>query len=134
MHRISVVGNSGSGKTSLARSIAEALAVPHLELDAIHHQPGWTPLSDDQFRQVVSEFVAQGDWVVDGNYSLANDLVWALADTVVWLDFPRLDVIRKLSPAPSVGFEPARSCGTATGNPRRTSSTPVRSTTSSSGL
>lgn len=43
MQRISVVGNSGSGKTTVARAIAEALGVPHLELDSVFHQPDWQP-------------------------------------------------------------------------------------------
>lgn len=88
-HRISVVGNSGSGKTSLARAIADALGVPYLELDGIYHQPGWTPLPDDEFQRLVSEFVSQDGWVVDGNYSSVADLVWGRADTVVWLDLSR---------------------------------------------
>jgi len=36
MQRISVVGTSGSGKTTVARRIAEALGFPHVELDALH--------------------------------------------------------------------------------------------------
>jgi dephospho-CoA kinase len=40
MQRISIVGNSGSGKTTVARQLAAILDVPHIELDAIFHQPG----------------------------------------------------------------------------------------------
>jgi adenylate kinase family enzyme len=69
VQRISVVGNSGSGKTTIARAIAEALGVPHLELDGVFHQPDWQPLDTDEFRRVVSEFTAADSWVVDGNYS-----------------------------------------------------------------
>ena len=52
MRRVSVVGISGAGKTTLARRLAPALDVPHVELDAIFHQPGWTELPVEEFRLV----------------------------------------------------------------------------------
>ncbi len=96
MERVSVVGNSGSGKTTLAAQIAAGLGVPHLELDAVFHQPGWTELPLEEFRAKVGEVVATERWVVDGNYTAVQDLVWARADTVVWLDYPRLLVMRQI--------------------------------------
>lgn len=98
MRRISVVGNSGSGKTTLAAAIAGVLQVPHLELDAVFHQPGWQPLETELFHARVAEFVAGDAWVVDGNYSAVRDLVWARADTVVWIDVSRFTVMRQLIP------------------------------------
>ncbi len=32
--------------------------------------------------------MADPSWVVDGNYSVVQDIVWARADTVVWFDLP----------------------------------------------
>ena len=96
MQRISVVGNSGSGKTTIARAIAAALGIPHLELDAVYHQPDWQPLDTTEFRRIASEFTAKKAWVVDGNYSDVTDIVWGRADTVVWVDPPRHRVMRQL--------------------------------------
>ncbi len=96
VQRISVVGNSGSGKTTIARSIAAGLGIPHLELDAVFHQPAWQPLETSEFRRIVSEFTAGPSWVVDGNYSKVRDIVWGRADTVVWVDPPRHRVMRQL--------------------------------------
>jgi adenylate kinase family enzyme len=91
-----VVGNSGSGKTTLAAELGRRLAAPHLELDSVFHQPGWEPLPVAEFRARVAEFVAGDRWVVDGNYSSVQDLVWQRADTVVWLDPPRHRVMRQI--------------------------------------
>lgn len=97
VERISVVGNSGSGKTTLARRIADAAGVPHLELDSVFHQADWQPLDSERFRAAVSEFTAAPAWVVDGNYSAVQDIVWGRADTVIWVDPPRHTVMRRLA-------------------------------------
>ena len=96
VRRVSVVGTSGSGKSTLARELAGILGVPHLELDAVHHQPGWAPLPTDEFRRIVAARAAAGGWVIDGNYGRVRDLVWARADTVVWLDLPKRTVMRQV--------------------------------------
>ncbi len=85
--RISVVGTTGSGKTTLARQISQRLAIPHVELDALHWQPNWTEVSLDIFRDRTQQALSSNRWVVDGNYSKVRDIVWSRADTVVWLDY-----------------------------------------------
>lgn len=89
MARVAVIGNSGAGKTTFARELAARLAVPYVELDAIFHGPNWTELPPEEFRARVAAVVAGPAWVVDGNYSAVRPLVWARADTLVWLDLSR---------------------------------------------
>ncbi|MGI5215346.1 shikimate kinase [Plantactinospora sp. CA-290183] len=96
MRRVAVVGNSGSGKTTLGQALAERLRVPFVELDGIYHQAGWQPLPVADFRRRVAALVGGPAWVIDGNYSAVRDLVWAYADTVVWLDLPRRTVMRQV--------------------------------------
>ena len=96
MRRVSVVGVSGSGKSTLGRELAGRLAVPYVELDAIFHQPGWTPLPEDEFRRRVASVAAGDGWVIDGNYTAVQPLVWERADTVVWVDPPRRTVMRRI--------------------------------------
>jgi adenylate kinase family enzyme len=96
VRRISVVGTSGSGKSTVGRRLAQDLGLPFIELDSIYHQPGWVPLAPAEFRRRVSEAAAGDGWVIDGNYSVAQPLVWARADTVVWLDLPRRMVMRQI--------------------------------------
>jgi len=96
MRRVSVVGTSGTGKSTLARSLADALGADFLELDSVNHQAGWMPLPTSEFRRRVALVVAGERWVIDGNYSKVRDIVWARADTVVWLDLPRRTVMRRV--------------------------------------
>ena len=37
------MGVSGAGKTTLAARLGRLLDVPHVEIDALFHGPGWTP-------------------------------------------------------------------------------------------
>jgi adenylate kinase family enzyme len=96
VRRVSVVGTSGVGKSTVASSLARLLGADFLELDSLQHQADWTPLPTPEFRVRVAA-VAEGErWVIDGNYSRVQDIVWARADTVVWLDLPRRTVMRRV--------------------------------------
>lgn len=96
VRRVSVVGVSGSGKSTLGRELAARLAVPYAELDAIFHQPQWAPLPEEEFRRRVTAIVSGAGWVIDGNYSAVQPLVWERADAVIWLDPPRRRVMRRI--------------------------------------
>ena len=94
--KIAVVGTSGSGKTTVARHLAEHHEVPHVELDALHWGPEWTPCPADEFRARVQEALSGGGWVVDGSYhGKLGDSVLEQADLVVWLDLPFRTVARR---------------------------------------
>jgi adenylate kinase family enzyme len=92
MRRVAVVGVTGSGKTTLAKELARRLAVPHVELDALSWGPNWTLVPHELVRARLSEALADGGWVTDGNYGFLRDLIWPSADTIVWLDYslPRI--------------------------------------------
>ena len=49
MTRVVVVGTSVSGKTTLARSLAGKLGVPHVELDSLYWEADWRTASPDVF-------------------------------------------------------------------------------------
>ena len=88
MPRIVVIGTSCSGKTTFARKLAQRLKTQHIELDAIHWKPNWTPTAREEFRSLAQEAVASEAWVIDGNYRAVRDIVWARATTLIWLNYP----------------------------------------------
>lgn len=86
--RVAVVGTSGAGKTTFARSLSRALGTPHVELDALYWGPNWTPVPQEEFRARVASAVRAPTWIIDGNYSPVRDLVWRSATSLVWLNYP----------------------------------------------
>jgi adenylate kinase family enzyme len=90
------VGNSGSGKSTLGRALAAKIGADFTEMDGIFHQPNWAPLPAEEFAARISAIVAGDAWVIDGNYSAVQELIWSRADTVAWIDPPRWRVMRQL--------------------------------------
>lgn len=87
--KIVVKGTSGAGKSTFAAELGCSLALPCIELDALHHGPDWSQPTPEEFRDRVRRALdaAPDGWVVDGNYDgKLGDLVTAQADTIVWLD------------------------------------------------
>ena len=86
--RILVIGRTGSGKTTLAREIAAALQVPHVELDSLYFGPDFSTVPEPVLRERVATAIQGDRWVTDGNKRAVRDLVWPRADTIIWLDYP----------------------------------------------
>jgi adenylate kinase family enzyme len=92
--RLLVAGTSGAGKTTLARAVAEVLGHPHVELDSLHHGPGWTKRS--QFEDDVRRLAAGDTWVSEWQYAAVRELLLARADCLVWLDLSRRVVMTRV--------------------------------------
>jgi hypothetical protein len=88
MERINVIGTSCSGKTTLARAVAERLHLPCVELDALFWGPGWREVPMPAFRERLRAALTADTWVADGSYASHRDITWERVDTVVWLDYP----------------------------------------------
>jgi adenylate kinase family enzyme len=84
--RIAVAGVSGSGKSTLAGRLGSLLGLPHHEMDALHHGPGWTVRPE--FESDVDAVVASDAWVCEWQYDYARPLLAARADLLVWVDPP----------------------------------------------
>lgn len=83
--RIHIIGTGGSGKTTLARQMANALDAPCYELDHIgytHH----SKRSLEERLHDVRQIAAQPSWVSEGAYLWWTDDLLQNADTIVWLD------------------------------------------------
>src|SRR3954454_17688227 len=84
--RILVAGVTGVGKTTLARRISQLTGLPHTEIDALYHGPGWT--YRETFLDDVDALTSSPAWVTEWQYKSARATLAARADLLVWLDLP----------------------------------------------
>ena len=96
MNRVTIVGTTGSGKSTLGERLAARLDAPFVDLDALNWGPGWAPSPVPVFRERAAAALSGERWVVAGNYSELRDIVWGRTGTLVWLDFPLPIVLWRL--------------------------------------
>ncbi|PAE06456.1 hypothetical protein CHI12_16415 [Terribacillus saccharophilus] len=89
MNRIALIGSSGSGKSTLAMDIGKILDIEVWHLDAILWKPNWILTPREEQKQIQSQLVSQGSWIIDGNYQSTLDIRLEAADTIIFLDMPR---------------------------------------------
>jgi adenylate kinase family enzyme len=95
LNRVLVGGISGAGKTTFARRLAQARGLEHIELDSLYHGPDWEPRPE--FVADTAAAISVDRWVIDSTgYPAVLDLLWSRADTLVWLDLPRHEVMRRV--------------------------------------
>ncbi len=87
LRRVTVIGTSCSGKTALAKRLATRLGSPHIELDAMYWRPNWKSSPPEEFRDAVTSALQPDRWILEGNYSQIQDVVWPRATAVVWLNY-----------------------------------------------
>jgi adenylate kinase family enzyme len=87
-HRIVVIGTTSSGKSTLAKQLAEKIGGDFIELDALYWDANWTPAELSVFYKRVERATSSQVWVVAGNYHGVRDLVWSKSQAVIWLDYP----------------------------------------------
>lgn len=84
-----MIGNSGSGKSSYAKHLANLHGLAHLDLDAIVWEPGKiaVPRPDEAVRADLATFIAaHRDWVIEGCYGELIEAALPAAGELVFLN------------------------------------------------
>ena len=88
--RIILVGSGGSGKSWMAKQIAQITGYRLFYLDKEFWQPGWVMPSREE-RVLRQQAMVAGDcWIIDGDYNSSMAVRFAAADLVIFLDINRI--------------------------------------------
>ncbi len=87
--RITIIGNGGSGKTTLALRLGKELGIPVYHTDRIIWKAGWERTPDEEIRVQLESIMVEPEWIIDGIAGLWTvELRLPKADLVIFLDFP----------------------------------------------
>jgi AAA domain len=90
MNRVVLFGPPGSGKSTLARALAARTGLPHVERDSLG------ALGTPAYAAAVDALTRDECWIFDGAPVRADAELYARADTVVVLDYPRWVVMTRV--------------------------------------
>ena len=90
--RISIIGYSSSGKSTLAQNLGNILNIPVLHLDKVNFLPEWKERNKEESKKIVEDFIKNNNkFIIDGNYiKFVYDLRMKLSDKIIFLDFDRI--------------------------------------------
>ena len=104
MNRIVIIGNSGSGKTTMGDRLAAEHALPHLDLDSLAWEsPGVRRPLEESIAMMHAFVEANLEWIVEGCYSGLVESILPFATELRFLN-PGIDAcVRNCRARP---FEP----------------------------
>ncbi|KAH9102716.1 hypothetical protein LEN26_006301 [Aphanomyces euteiches] len=92
--RITVIGVTASGKSTLALALSKKLNVPFIDSDELLWEPNWQKAADYVERMKVATELPT--WALAGHARNARDIVFRRAQVVVWLDYSLWRVLWRL--------------------------------------
>ncbi|MGF1591091.1 MAG: adenylate kinase [Pleurocapsa sp.] len=89
MKKVAVFGNTGAGKSTLSKKLAEITDLPLYALDKIQYKSGGEEVKYQDYRQIHNQILKSDKWIIDG-YG-CKDTLWSrlkAADTLIYIDLP----------------------------------------------
>ncbi len=87
--RVMVYGVTGSGKTTMARRIAEAVGREWVNVDDLTWMPGWQEVPVEEQRRRFQDICDGEVWLMDTAYGKWIDIPLARVQLIIALDYPR---------------------------------------------
>ena len=89
LKKIVIIGNAGSGKTTLARKLGRLMNLPVTHVDSIQFLSGMQIRPHRESIQMLTEIQNRDDWIIEGYGPL--DMIekrFQAADKIIYIDFP----------------------------------------------
>lgn len=85
-----IFGRPGSGKSTFASGLSDALNLPLHHLDKHFYTENWVERNYEAFLNIQQNIVKEETWIVDGNSTRSLEMRWSRATLILYFNFPRL--------------------------------------------
>ena len=89
MKKVAIFGNTGGGKSTLAKRLTEVTRLPLYPIDLIQFKAGGGRVAYDEYLKAHADLLRRDEWITDGFGDVAS--AWerfAQVDTLVYIDLP----------------------------------------------
>jgi adenylate kinase family enzyme len=107
--RVVIVGNSGSGKSTVATRIGTALLLPAHDLDALYWLSQGEARPSSEAKALVVQVAAGCGWVIEGVWAELLKVALVRATVLIWLDLSWDECLQGLlQRGPHYGYDPTK--------------------------
>jgi len=95
--KIAIIGNAGSGKTTLSKKIAQITDLPLKHLDRYFWKPNWQEPNRKEFKKTHDLLCDQGEWIIEGISTKTAQYRFERADVIIFLDTSKWTCLYRIS-------------------------------------
>ncbi|MEK7499278.1 MAG: hypothetical protein AAB649_01590 [Patescibacteria group bacterium] len=88
IHRVAIVGISGSGKSVFARNLAAKLGLPLIHMDTFFWEGKWSAVPEEEYLEKHAKAIEQDNWIIEGYIDEKMADRARRADLILYLDYP----------------------------------------------
>lgn len=94
--KIAIIGHSASGKSTLAKILAEHYKIPLLYMDTVQFYGDFKSRPLEKQKELTNNFLDSNDnWVIDGNYYAVDERRFRMCDEIFYLDYNRFYCLKE---------------------------------------
>lgn len=86
--KILIVGSPGSGKTTFAKKLQNALSIPLYHLDDHYWNANWEKPRENEWKNIVINLTTKPKWIIEGNHYSTFESRLQQADITIFFDIP----------------------------------------------
>lgn len=86
--KISIIGISGSGKSTYSRKLAKQTHLPLFHMDQLFWKDNWQAVPEQEYLQAHENLIQQDSWIIEGYIDDSMSERLRKSDLVIFLDYP----------------------------------------------